>query len=177
LVIKNNVYSKRSGYYAWPQFRILGAMAVVYGIYRLFSEGFTLFGVEIALILAGIAANIPTTGIQVNFKNKTYREYVSLLGLRSGKWVKLPDIDYVTVHNEQIVKQGGVQSISYKDRYKILRIRLIVSEKQHYDVGVFDKKEEAIKTGKLCAEKLNIRLLDYTEHEPRWVDLNNPELS
>jgi len=173
LVLKNNIYIKRSGYYAWPQFRILGAMAVVYGIYRLYTEGFTLFGVEIALILAGIAANILTTGIQINFKNKTYREYVFLLGLRSGKWLKLPDIDYVTVHNEQIVKQGGVQSISYKDRYKVLRIRLIVSEKEHYDVGVFDNKEEAIKTGRLCAEKLNTRLLDYTEHEPIWIDLKN----
>jgi len=171
LVITDNIFTRKSGYYAWPQFRILGVLAAIYGIYTLFTNGLTLFGLEFILIVAGILINLFTSGIQLEFSKNLYREYTSLLGLRFGKWINLPKIDYVTVHQNQIVKRGGVQSIDYQSRDKVLQVSLIVSEFKKYEVGIFFTKEQAIEIGKLCADNLKTRLLDYTGREPKWVKL------
>lgn len=170
MVLTNNIFSKKSGYYAWPQFRILGVFAAIYGAYGIYSNGFALFGFEIILILAGIVINLLVTGIQIDFTKKTYRKYISIFNYRFGKWVKLPEIEYVTVFREQLVKQGGVQSLGYSDRYKVLHVRLVVSESEFYEVGIFHSTEEAFDTAKQCAIHLNTRLLDYTDPKPKWVD-------
>ena len=87
----------------------------------------------------------------------------------------MPKIDYVTIFREQLVKQGGVQSLGYSDRHKVQHVRLVVSESEFYDVAVFDSREEAFDTAKQCAIKLNAKLLDYTNPEPKWIDLKEAE--
>lgn len=128
---------------------------------------------EFALILAGLWANFMTKGIQLDFTNKLYREYLAIVGIKTGKWIKLPDIDYVTVFNQQIVKQGGVQSLAYQDKFKVFVVRLIVDKDNYYDVASFKKTIEALDVGKICADNLSCKLLDYTGQEANWVDLKS----
>lgn len=175
MVLNNNIFSKKTGYYAWPQFRILGLFAAVYGAYGIYAKGFALFGFEIVLILAGIIINLLVTGIQIDFTKKTYRKYTAIFNYCFGKWVKLPEIEYVTVFREQLVKQGGVQSLGYSDRYKVLHVRLVVSESEFYEIGIFNSTEEAFETAKQCAIQLNTKLLDFTNPEPKWIDLKDAE--
>jgi hypothetical protein len=40
----------------------------------------------------------------------------------------------------------------------------------HFDGGGFNDKPEAINVAKNIAAKLNTKLLDYTEREPKWID-------
>lgn len=148
-------------------------MSIAYAVYKLNAVGFSLYGFEMLLILAGLVVNLMTKGIQLNFDRKQYREYVAVAGLKSGKWIVLPEIEYVSVFNQQIVKQGGVQSISYKDKHKVLIVRLFVNEVTYYDVASFESEEKAMKIGHLCAKKLNTKLLDYSEGESKWVELSD----
>lgn len=175
MVVKNNTYTKRSGFYAWPQFRILGILAIIYGIYKLYNLGFTLFGIEVFLILAGILANLMTKGIQLDFATKTYREYTAILGLIYGSWIELPHLEYVSIFKQHLTKQGGMQSLSYRDKYNVILVKLVVSEDEFYDVASFKTKEDAMVLGKLCAQKFSTKLLDFTNPEPEWVDLKEGE--
>ena len=176
-MVKNNIFTKRTGFYAWPQFRILGIMAIVYGIYKLYSNDLALYGFEILLIIAGILANLMTKGIQLDFTNKKYREYIAVVGLKHGNWIKLPNINYVSVFNQQIIRQGGMQSLSYQDKHKVMIVKLVATEDDYYDIASFDDKITAMELGKLCAQKIDCKLLDYTNPEPQWIDVNNDEQS
>lgn len=160
-----------SGYYAWPQFRILGILAIIYGVYKLYLIGFSLYGFEILLILAGILANLMTKGIQLDFSRKTYREYAAILGFKFGKWIELPDLDYVSVFKQQLIKQGGMQSLSYQDKHEVIIVKLVVSENEYYDIASFKNKEDGMELGKRCAQKFNTKLLDFTHPESKWVEL------
>ena len=176
-MVKNNIFTKRTGYYAWPQFRILGILAIIYGVYKLYLIGFSLYGFEILLIIAGILANLMTKGIQVDFTRKIYREYTDVVGLKYGNWIKLPNINYVSVFNQQIIRQGGMQSLSYQDKHKVMIVKLVATEDDYYDIASFDDKIAAMELGKLCAQKIDCKLLDYTNPEPQWIDLINDEQS
>ena len=148
-------------------------MAIIYGVYKLYSSNFGLFGFEIVLLFGGVLINLMTEGVQLDFTNKKFREYFAIAGLKHGKWIELQDLDYVTVFNQQVVKQGGVQSLSYRDKHKVFVVRIIADKEQFYDVSFFEKKDKAIEAAIWCAQKLNIKLLDYTDQKPEWVDVHN----
>jgi hypothetical protein len=168
-------HTKRSGFYSWPQFRILGIFAIIYGVYKLYTSGSSFAGLAVLSILVGILVNLMTKGIQLDFSRKRYREYAAILGLKYGKWIKLPDIDYISVFRQQLIKQGGMQSLSYQDKQEVIIVKLVVSENEHYDVASFKKQEDGMALGKLCAQKFNTKLLDYTNPDPKWVELTNAE--
>jgi len=112
-------------------------------------------------------------GNQINFTTGLYRSYLSVLGVKTGKWKKLPAIKYVNVFPEHFAQSAWVNSAGADCQYKKLKVMLVVNKQIHFDVGVFQNKEEAMKTAKMVAGSLNIKLLDYKSKEPRRVDISS----
>jgi hypothetical protein len=52
-----------------------------------------------------------------------------------------------------------------------VKISLIASPTQRFDAGLYDDKELALENGEKIALALKTKLLDYTDREPKWVEL------
>lgn len=169
---ENIIYSKKSGAYAWPQFKLLGILLAAYLIFNIYQYGINFYGLEFIVIIIGILVNFITTGFQIDFKRKRYREYAAIGKFFIGKWVALPELEYVTVFRENTVETGGNIAVRVHDKHMVFRVRLIGKKEERFEAGGFDKKERAIEAGKQCANKLSIKFLDYTDKDPKWVTLD-----
>ncbi len=165
--MENHIYTKQSGRFALPQFQMLGVLLIIWGAYLAWQ--LSLF--SILALVAGAALATAVTGIQIDLKNKLHREYVAIFGYKFGKWKMIPAIEYVTVFVELYSQQKGMVSITSEDTFAKIKISLIASKTQRFDAGLFDDKMLAMKKGAEIARALNTKLLDYTDREPKWVEL------
>ncbi len=79
-------------------------------------------------------------GNQINFATGLYRSYLPLLGIKTGKWKKLPAIKYVNVFPEHLAQNAWVNSVGATYQYKKLKVMLVVNKHKHFDVGVIPKQ-------------------------------------
>ncbi len=165
--MKSNIYTKQSGRFALPQFQMLGIVLLIVGV--IYSIQLNPWG--IAFLFIGIVLATMTTGIQLNLKKRTHRNYFRIIGFKYGNWVEIPTLDYVSVFVEHYSQDMGVASISATDKYKDFKISLIVSKTQRFDAGGFNDKTETFKVAEDIARKLNTKLLDYTSTEPKWINV------
>jgi hypothetical protein len=161
-----DIFNGNSGPYFPPQFRYVGYVLVITGIIILINRN--LFG--IGFLVIGPAFFLLKTGIRINFDDRAFQEYRGVLGLYFGRWEKLPEIEYVTVYQETESEEMNVQSISSANIDTHFNTDLIFAEPHRLKVISFPEKTAAMEAGKVLAEKLNARLLDYTSEEPVWMD-------
>ena len=107
----------------------------------------------------------------IDFEKRLYREYFGLLNFRFGKWVLIPELEYITLYVANYVQRGSVASIDNKFKDSKINISLIISKAEKFDGGSFTNKEKTLETGKIFAHQLKTKLLDYTNKEPKWIDL------
>ncbi len=168
-----DIFNGNSGPYFPPQFRYVGFVLLIAGGIMLISEN--LFG--IGFILIGPAFFLLKTGIRINFENRSFQEYKGVLGMYFGKWEKLPEIEYVTVYQETESQGMNVQSISGENNDTHFNTDLIFPEPHRLKVISFPDKTAAMEAGKVLAEKLHTRLLDYTSEDPVWMDEVNESIN
>lgn len=147
---------------------MFGFLLFVLGGYLLFKSNW--FG--LLAILVGLPVFFAKAGIQIDFRQRLYRQYFGVAEVKFGKWQQLPEIDYVTVYVAHYAQRGSVASIDNVRRYSRIKVSLIVSRTERYDAGFFDSREKALNAGLLIARNLRTRLLDYTDREPRWVEFD-----
>jgi hypothetical protein len=161
-----DIFNGDSGSYFPPQFRYVGYVLVISGVIMLISMN--LFG--IGFLVIGPAFFLLKTGIRINFQERSFQEYRGVFGLYFGPWKKLPEIEYVTVYMETESQGMNVQSISGENINTHFNTDLIFPEPNRLKVISFPDKTAAIEAGRVLAEKLHSRLLDYTSEEPVWMD-------
>ena len=161
-----DIFNGSSGPYFPPQFRYVGYVLVITGCIMIYNVN--LFG--IGFVVIGPAFFLLKTGIRINFNERSYQEYRSVLGLYFGKWVKLPEIEYVTVYSESESQDMHVQSIGSAYTTTYFNTDLIFEEPNRLKLISFQDKPSAIEAGRVLAKKLQTRLLDYTSEEPVWMD-------
>jgi hypothetical protein len=110
-------------------------------------------------LIVGFALSFAVTGIQIDFEKKLHREFISLLGFKLGKWMLIPKIEYVTIFIENTSQRGSVASIDNNFKDSKVKVSLIASKTEKYDAGFFSNKEKALFVGRMCANKLNTKLL------------------
>ena len=164
---KENIYTHIAGRLALPQFHMFGFILILLGGYLLYIMN--LFGL-IALVV-GLGLFFSVIGIQIDFNNNIRREFFGIFGYKIGKWHSLPKIDYVTIFIEHLSQRGSVASIDSVRQFSKIKVSLIVSKYEKYDAGIFNDKWKAMDAGKLVAKNLNIKLLDYTGKEPKWIEV------
>lgn len=162
------IYTSKARRLTLPHFQMLGFVLMAIGGYMLYHSNW--FG--FATIVVGFALYFLQGGIQIDFEKRLHREYFGLINLKFGKWVPIPELEYVTLFVANYVQRGSVASIDSNFKDSKINISLIVSSAEKFDGGSFVSKEKALETGKMFANSLNTKLLDYTEREPKWVELN-----
>lgn len=161
-----DIFNGSSGPYFPPQFRYVGFVLVITGCIMIYNMNF--FG--IGFVVIGPAFFLLKTGIRISFDERSYQEYRKVLGLYFGKWVKLPEIEYVTVYTESESQEMHVQSIGSESTDTCFNTDLIFEEPNRLKVISFHDKPSAMEAGRVLAKKLQTRLLDYTSEEPVWLD-------
>jgi len=159
-------YSRKLVSYFPQQVIFLGYLFIVYGIFSLTRNDFK----GIAFILIGISLSFTTVNISIDFENLLYKEYLNIFGLPYGKWKKLPNYKYITVYNETISQTIGMQSITQLQSNTSICLDLVINKEEKIRLGFFEDKEDAFKTGTFLAEKLNTKLVDYTNKYPHWIE-------
>ncbi|MCF6169395.1 MAG: hypothetical protein L3J66_00270 [Bacteroidales bacterium] len=165
--MENRIHTRQYGRFALPQFQMLGAVLLAWGVYLVWV--LSLFSLPV--LVAGAALATAAIGVQINFNQRLHREYVAVFGYKFGKWKKLPAIAYVTVFVEHYSQEKAVLSISSEDDFTKIKISLIAGKTERFEAGLFDDKQLALETGEKIARALKTKLLDYTGREPKWIEL------
>lgn len=165
--VQNNIYSVSFGNFSLPQFQMFGVIIFFLGLYLLYEMNFYF----LLLLPVGLALSLTKVGIQINFEKRQHRECINVFGFLFGKWHAIPELEYITVFIEHYAQRGSVVTIDNESKFEKVKVSLIIAEPERLDGGLFDTKEKGMEAGKLLAKKLKTKLLDYTTHEPGWVEL------
>lgn len=165
--IQKNIYTVSYGNFSLPQFQMLGVLMILVGLYLLFVMNYFF----LLLLLFGLALSFARVGIQINLEKMLHREYVNVFGILIGKWKTIPAIDYITVFIEHYAQRGSVLTIDNESRFEKVKVSLIISDTERFEGGLFETKEKGLEAGEMLAKALKTKLLNFTTHEPFWVEM------
>jgi len=129
-------------------------------------------GGAICLVAGGLSA-FSFQGVLIDVAERQYLQYDRFLKWRIGAWKALPPPSYVTVVRINLASRrtGPSPIVVPQDKKGIraFKVNLVVEGDQRY-IGICrgsleNMTEEALRLGK----SLNIRVLDYTTHEKKWI--------
>ncbi len=145
---------------------LLGLMAFMFLMYAEY------IGASISLVLGGLST-ISYTGISIDTTQQRYIKYDRFVKFRLGRWEALPKTNYVTLvriklsnarsmASPMVTPEPGKRARSYK-------VNLVVEGDKRFISICRGSREkmtlEALKLGRA----LDIRVLDYTTHEKKWI--------
>lgn len=147
---------------------------------------FLIFSFELALfyavsyVLGGISILLTIgillikSGIEIDLDNERMRDYVSIFGIELGTWTNIPKLKYISIVRVKLKRKSFKfsavtfgQSSSNKSMFNV---NLITEDKRKRYIKVLSaEKEESITTAIKIAELLELKVLDYTSFEKKWI--------
>jgi len=145
---------------------LLGLMTFIFAIYAEY------IGAAVSLIF-GVLVTFSYQGILVDREKGRYMKYDRLLWLRIGRWEPFSTPSYVTVVRINLSSQRTMPSpLALPDSRKSaksFKVNLVVEGKERY-VSICRGRLEPMKAEALRLGKhLNIRVLDYSTHDKKWI--------
>lgn len=134
--------------------KILKLSLLIIGI-SLIARNYIPHGIIFSLIGLFI---LPTTGLEFNFENNTYREFFLIFGIHIGKWRNYQEIKYISVFKTRIVGNNYPQNRSYSE---IIEVNLFFSQNQHLTIYQ-GEKSECFRIAEILKSKLNVEIFDAT---------------
>ncbi|MEJ2594997.1 MAG: hypothetical protein P8100_07700, partial [bacterium] len=104
------------------------------------------------ILPVGLILPFAHAGIQIDFRDRTYREFIGLMRFRYGKWNKLPPVQYVTIFIERYAQRGSLVTIDNVSRFSKIKVSLIISKEERWVGGLFDNYEKALQAGTIIAK-------------------------
>lgn len=135
--------------------------------------GFSEFIGAAVSILIGVLVTFSYQGIRIDAEHRRFMKYDRFLWLRIGRWEKMSTPSYVTIvrinlsairtmASPMVMPEGKKGARAYK-------VNLVVEGEERYIHicrGSLQKMtSEALRLGR----HLNLRVLDYSTHEKRWI--------
>jgi hypothetical protein len=145
---------------------------------KLFGYVLGILGIGISLfsnIIAGsiclaIGLNlILTEGSEINLETKTYRTIKSIFGIHFGKWNPCPEFEYVSVFKTKESQTINVVTASTTFTSEIILLNLFYNRNKHLTFYKIDNKIDAFKVAKHFKLALDIKILDATESNSKWL--------
>lgn len=122
------------------------------------------------LVLSGIGVFlIQREGSQIDLASKQYREIRSIMGIIIGKWKNLPDIEYVSVFKTNENKRVQAMGASTKFSNQVYKLNLFYNRNRKIEAYITNDVQDAFENAKYIAQVLNIKILDATERESKWL--------
>lgn len=123
-----------------------------------------------SLILSGIGIFlIQREGSQIDLAAKKYREIRSIMGFTIGKWKNLPNIEYISVFKTNESKRVQGMSASANFSNQVYKLNLFYNRNRKIEAYLTEDINDAFENAKYIAQVLNIKILDATERESKWI--------
>lgn len=151
-------------------FRAAGGILVLYSVYA-FAVTQSSILLYSLLVVVGLVVVFSKERMESNLKSLQYRNAFSLFGLSRGKWVDLPEIEYVSIFPTQLgqsvnsVQTGLVTSTVFKE----IRINLIFNKNRRLHVFSSKKLDEIKDVAMQFGNHLDIGVYDCTGAENVWL--------
>ncbi|MFB9863553.1 hypothetical protein [Rufibacter immobilis] len=128
-----------------------------------------MLSVGVLLSLLGLLFQSTHHGFQIDFRDRRVREYLSMFGLKTGKWAPLPAFQYVQLSSNLAPAHAHDHEHdhdhSHEDPAPLVPWYTIglYSRQQEADYELrTDSREDALKTLQLLSKQLNIPIQDKT---------------
>lgn len=154
---------KLSAYFSLP-FLLLGVAMSFFGLMALI-EGY--WWVTVLLGLVGLLIITTHYRVTINFGNKTFHDYVWLLGMKLGERGSFDAVEYVFLKREKVSEtmHGRVASTTIKK--EVYDGYLKFSNGNTLHLLTKDSQKAVLRTLRTVAEKLQTTVVDYTKNEAR----------
>lgn len=148
--------------------KVLGILAALFSVGGL---AFTpLFSVVLALGAGGLL--LYQNGIELNFKERTYRMITAFGPQAFGTWEPLPSIKCVSVFKTQLVSSTyGRSNASITTREEVIQVNLATEQNKRIRLFETDNREEAFAFAKELAQRLDLNVWDASEKDGKWMTL------
>lgn len=151
-------------------FRVISPLLVLIALVFLFNGEY--IGASIAFVL-GALLSFSYQGVIIDRKAKRYLKYDRFLKFRIGSWKTYSRPSYVTIVRIKLSNRRTAPSpiVAPEDKKgaRAFKVNLVVEGKERFIPvchGPLDKMSaEALRLG----EYLQLRVLDYTTHEKKWM--------
>jgi hypothetical protein len=138
----------------------------------LFVAASIIFGVLMTILT--ISLFFQTSGFIIDRENNRVKKVRGFWGMKIGKWQKLPEFKYVSLLR---VKQGrksyqasSAMFVQKSSNSNIYKVNLVIDSGTQKVFNLINaNKEKAIETGLLVGEYLDLKVLDVTTHEKKWI--------
>ena len=129
-------------------------------------------GGAISVVLA-ILVTFSYQGVKIDPEKKRFLKYDRFLKLRIGRWEKLPPPSYVTLVRINLSSQRTTPSPivlpEVKKSSKSFKVNLVVEGERRFIPICRGSKEKMMEEALTLGRVLEIRVLDYTTHEKKWI--------
>lgn len=147
---------------------------------------FIIFGLELGLLFAfnfvfGIVSILITigilrikSGVEIDLDNNRMRDYISFLGIELGNWTTIPNLKYISIVRVKLKRKSfKVSAITFgqsSSNKLMYNVNLITEDKRKRYIKILSaKKEESIKTALKIGELLDLKVLDYSTIDKKWI--------
>lgn len=111
-------------------------------------------------------------GAEINLITKQYRTFISVLGIKFGKWKTLPKQQYISVFSTTESTRIWAASASAKVKNDVILLNLFSETNKKIEIYKTYDLNEAFDIALRIANDLKIDLLDATTpNDYKWVDL------
>ncbi|WP_373522259.1 hypothetical protein [Aquiflexum sp.] len=148
---------------------LLGPVLIIAGLFALLSPLFMesgssmekIIGVGVGAIVIGLGIVSSFSGTLIDFNEKRFKEYFSIVGYKFGEWADLPDISTVKVISNSYVITNTPNGISPTFSGKVTDFRTFLYSDASKPVFsfVYSNKNKAIKKAKKLASNLDAELV------------------
>jgi hypothetical protein len=149
------------------------ATAVICAVILLPLGVVTLFAnLVIGLVLLAISVLILTTHyrLEIDFGNKTYYDYVSLLGfLKQGERGSFETVQYLFIKTNRVSQTVNSRVSSMTVTKMVFDGYLKFSDEDKIHIASRDNKNNLVKKLQTISNQLSIQIIDYTEEEPAVI--------
>ena len=151
-------------------FRIITPLLVLIALTFLFNGEYIV--ASISFVLAGLSA-FSYQGVIIDLSGHRFKKYDRFLKFRIGSWKTLSKPSYVTIVRIKLSNRRTAPSplVAPEDKKgaRSFKVNLVVEGDERY-IPVCHGSLEKMTGEALCLGKhLQLRVLDYTTHEKKWI--------
>lgn len=128
--------------------------------------------ISLSIITFGYALKFSTiNNVYSDLENRKYKKEIVVGPFKTGKWIELPEIDYISVFRQAWSKDSDGDGRTDSSGY-VYDVNVWHNTSKHFTIYTNGYPEASLEMGRQLAVKLNTDLLDATDPQNKeWVDL------
>lgn len=145
---------------------IFTALIVLVGIILLFFSILGLIPVVIGLLIL-----LHKPGVEMDMKNRKYRNSGFFLKKGIGPWQNLPDVQYISVFKaSEVSSVQGLTNTRVSEKQDVFKVNFIYDRTGRFTIYQTSDIHDAMDKAKIMARGLNLKIYDATTSNQGWIE-------